>query len=142
MLHRKTLLTILHFIFQIFGPVMQILKFSTIEEVIERSNNTPYGLAAGVHTTSLERALQYSSGVRAGTVWYVNLFSIRILYLNSKQCVLFRAHCSTQSHLTLLLLDVFLYVCLLFFSGGGEGQRSTLSNCIYVTVNVDNSVIL
>jgi len=59
---------------EIFGPVMQILKFSTIEEVIERSNNTPYGLAAGVHTTSLERALQYSSSVRAGTVW-VNCYN-------------------------------------------------------------------
>jgi len=59
---------------EIFGPVMQILKFSTMEEVIERSNNTPYGLAAGVHTTSLERALQYSSGVRAGTVW-VNCYN-------------------------------------------------------------------
>ena len=89
MLHRKTLLTILHFIFQIFGPVMQILKFSTIEEVIERSNNTPYGLAAGVHTTSLERALQYSSGVRAGTVWYVDFFSIKILCQTFYKCTSF-----------------------------------------------------
>ncbi|CAI8055719.1 Aldehyde dehydrogenase, cytosolic 2 (Fragment) [Geodia barretti] len=35
---------------EIFGPVMQIMKFKTIEEVIERSNNTKYGLAATVLT--------------------------------------------------------------------------------------------
>jgi len=59
---------------EIFGPVMQIMKFKTMDEVIERSNNTIYGLAAGVNTTSLERALQFSQGVRAGTVW-VNCYN-------------------------------------------------------------------
>ena len=50
---------------------MQILKFSTMDEVIERSNSSVYGLGAAVNTSSLDRALQYSHGVRAGTVWYV-----------------------------------------------------------------------
>ncbi|WP_411022918.1 aldehyde dehydrogenase family protein, partial [Salmonella sp. s51228] len=54
---------------EIFGPVMQILKFKTIEEVIERANNTAYGLAASVFTTSLDTALTVSNSIRAGTVW-------------------------------------------------------------------------
>jgi len=58
---------------EIFGPVMQIMKFSTTEEVIERANKTCFGLGAAVNTTSLDRALEVSHGVRAGTVW-VNCF--------------------------------------------------------------------
>lgn len=54
---------------QIFGPVMQILKFKTIDEVIERANNTMYGLGAGVFTTNLEKAIMTSHGIRAGLVW-------------------------------------------------------------------------
>jgi len=60
---------------EIFGPVMQIMKFSTMDEVIERSNNSVYGLGAAVNTTSIERALQFSHGVRAGTVW-VNAYDV------------------------------------------------------------------
>lgn len=48
---------------------MQILKFSTIDEVIERANDTEYGLAAGVHTKNIKRALHVSNHVRAGSVW-------------------------------------------------------------------------
>ncbi|KAL4706593.1 hypothetical protein ACJJTC_009005 [Scirpophaga incertulas] len=54
---------------EIFGPVQSILKFDTLEEVIDRANNTKYGLAAGIFTTSIENALQYSKHVEAGTVW-------------------------------------------------------------------------
>ena len=54
---------------EIFGPVMQILKFKTIDEVIERANNTSYGLAASVMTKDLDKALTVAQGVRAGTVW-------------------------------------------------------------------------
>jgi acyl-CoA reductase-like NAD-dependent aldehyde dehydrogenase len=54
---------------EIFGPVMQILKFKTIDEVIERANDTMYGLAASVFTTNLDNALMLSQGIRAGTVW-------------------------------------------------------------------------
>ncbi|EDV26544.1 uncharacterized protein TRIADDRAFT_37388 [Trichoplax adhaerens] len=54
---------------EIFGPVMQILKFSTIDEVIERANDTQYGLAAGVHTKDMKRALHVSNHIRAGSVW-------------------------------------------------------------------------
>lgn len=58
---------------EIFGPVMQIMKFKTIEEAIERSNDTEYGLAAGVLSKDINNAIVYSQSVRAGTVW-VNCF--------------------------------------------------------------------
>ncbi|KAI5646503.1 aldehyde dehydrogenase family domain-containing protein [Phthorimaea operculella] len=54
---------------EIFGPVQSILKFDTLEEVIDRANNTTYGLAAGIITTSIESALQFSRHVEAGSVW-------------------------------------------------------------------------
>lgn len=42
---------------EIFGPVMSILKFDTIEEVIERANNSSYGLGAGVVTKDISHAI-------------------------------------------------------------------------------------
>ena len=60
---------------EIFGPVMQILKFKTIDEVIERANNTSYGLAASVFTRSLDDAMMLCQGIRAGTVW-VNCYDV------------------------------------------------------------------
>jgi len=54
---------------EIFGPVQQIMKFKTLDEIIERANKSQYGLAAAVFTNDLERALHLSQGLRAGTVW-------------------------------------------------------------------------
>lgn len=54
---------------QIFGPVQSILKFTTIDEVIERANKTKYGLAAGVVTKDINNALTFSQAVKAGSVW-------------------------------------------------------------------------
>jgi len=54
---------------EIFGPVMQILKFKTVDEVIERANNSEYGLAASVFTKDIDLANKISSSLRAGTVW-------------------------------------------------------------------------
>jgi len=54
---------------EIFGPVMSILKFSDINDVIKRANKTNYGLAAGICTKSVETALSLSQQLRAGTVW-------------------------------------------------------------------------
>jgi aldehyde dehydrogenase (NAD+) len=59
---------------EIFGPVMQILKFKNINEVIERANKTEYGLAASVFTKDIDKALHIGSGVRAGSVW-INTFN-------------------------------------------------------------------
>uniref|UniRef100_A0A6P7FA70 Aldehyde dehydrogenase-like protein C9E9.09c n=1 Tax=Diabrotica virgifera virgifera TaxID=50390 RepID=A0A6P7FA70_DIAVI len=54
---------------KIFGPVQSILKFDTLEEIIERANDTEYGLAAGVITNNLTTALTYARAVEAGSVW-------------------------------------------------------------------------
>ena len=45
---------------EIFGPVQSIFKFSTMEEVIERANATEYGLAAGVITKDIDKAIMFS----------------------------------------------------------------------------------
>lgn len=58
---------------EIFGPVQSILKFKTLDEVIERANNTTYGLAAGILTKSVDNALVFAHAVEAGSVW-VNCF--------------------------------------------------------------------
>ena len=54
---------------EIFGPVQSILKFSSLEEAIERANNTSYGLAAGILTNDLNTGLKFSQAVQAGSVW-------------------------------------------------------------------------
>lgn len=54
---------------EIFGPVQSIIKFKTLDEAIRRSNETHYGLAAGIVTTNVDTALVYSQAVRAGSVW-------------------------------------------------------------------------
>lgn len=48
---------------------MQILKFKSVEEVIERANDSMYGLAAAVFTKDIDKAHYISNGLRAGTVW-------------------------------------------------------------------------
>ena len=60
---------------EIFGPVMCILAFKSLDEVIARANDTKYGLAAAVWTRDMKKALAVSNGVRAGTVW-VNCYNI------------------------------------------------------------------
>ena len=54
---------------QIFGPVQQIIKFKTIEEVIERANRTSFGLAAAVFTKDIDKAISIANSVQAGIVW-------------------------------------------------------------------------
>ncbi|KAK1376545.1 Delta l-pyrroline-5-carboxylate synthetase [Heracleum sosnowskyi] len=54
---------------EIFGPVQSILKFKTLDEVIQRANASRYGLAAGVFTQSLETANTMMRALKAGTVW-------------------------------------------------------------------------
>ena len=58
---------------EIFGPVMCILTYDTIEEVIRRANNTPLGLAAGVFTKDLNLAHKIIARLEAGITW-VNTF--------------------------------------------------------------------
>src|SRR5262249_52796240 len=60
---------------EIFGPVMNILKFKDVDEVIRRGNQTHFGLAAAVWTRDITKAHRLSNGLRAGTVW-VNCYDV------------------------------------------------------------------
>jgi len=54
---------------EIFGPVLSVLTFRTPDEAVEKANNTPYGLSAGVWTEKGSRILEVASRLRAGVVW-------------------------------------------------------------------------
>jgi len=54
---------------EIFGPVLSVLTFRTPEEAVEKANNTPYGLSAGVWTEKGSRIFKMISAMRAGVVW-------------------------------------------------------------------------
>jgi aldehyde dehydrogenase (NAD+) len=54
---------------EIFGPVLSVMTFRTPEEAIERANNTPYGLSAGVWTDKGSKIFKLVSKLRAGVVW-------------------------------------------------------------------------
>jgi aldehyde dehydrogenase (NAD+) len=60
---------------EIFGPVCAIAKFKTEADVVKIANNTTYGLAAAVHTTNLNTAINVSNKLKAGTVW-VNCYNL------------------------------------------------------------------
>ncbi len=59
---------------EIFGPVVSVLKFSEMGDVIKQANMTMYGLAAAVWTQDITKAFAIADGVRAGTVW-VNCYN-------------------------------------------------------------------
>ncbi|WP_375246217.1 aldehyde dehydrogenase family protein [Qipengyuania pacifica] len=52
-----------------FGPVMPLLKFDTIDEVIERANNSDYGLAGAVWTKDTDKGVEIAEQLETGTVW-------------------------------------------------------------------------
>lgn len=54
---------------EIFGPVLAIQTFRTIDEVIEKANNTPYGLSAGVWTDKGSKIFQLTKALKAGVIW-------------------------------------------------------------------------
>lgn len=60
---------------EIFGPVMSILPFKGVDEIVERANSTYYGLAAAVWTKDVQKAHRIAASVRAGTVW-VNCYDV------------------------------------------------------------------
>jgi aldehyde dehydrogenase (NAD+) len=59
---------------EIFGPVMSIMKFKTVDEAIKRANASRYGLVSGVCTQSLDSAMKVSNAMKSGHV-YVNCWA-------------------------------------------------------------------
>ena len=60
---------------EIFGPVLSVLTFDDVDEVVEQANNNPYGLAAAVWTRDLKKAHTVSRRLKAGTVW-INTYGL------------------------------------------------------------------
>jgi aldehyde dehydrogenase (NAD+) len=60
---------------EIFGPVMSVMKFADMDELVERANKTIYGLAAAVWTRDISKAYKVANSVRAGTVW-INCYDV------------------------------------------------------------------
>ena len=54
---------------EVFGPVLSVLKFGDEDEAIRIGNDVVYGLAAGVWTTDIRRAMRFTKALKAGTVW-------------------------------------------------------------------------
>jgi phenylacetaldehyde dehydrogenase len=60
---------------EIFGPVVSAIPFESTDEMVDRANNNPYGLAAAVWTKDISKAHQMAHDMRAGTVW-INCYNI------------------------------------------------------------------
>lgn len=56
---------------------MSIIKFDNVEDLIKKANDTIYGLAAGVMTNDLDRALYLAHSIRAGTVWLIFFLNLK-----------------------------------------------------------------
>jgi aldehyde dehydrogenase (NAD+) len=54
---------------EIFGPVLAVMTFRTPKEAIEKANNTPYGLSAGIWTDKGSKIFKMVSALRAGVIW-------------------------------------------------------------------------
>jgi aldehyde dehydrogenase (NAD+) len=60
---------------EIFGPVMSVLKFKNVDEIVQRANKTNFGLAAAVWSRDIAKAHKLAAGIRAGTVW-INCYDV------------------------------------------------------------------
>ena len=52
-----------------FGPILPVVRFTDIEDVIDRANNSDYGLGGSVHSADLEKATEIAGRIESGTVW-------------------------------------------------------------------------
>jgi len=60
---------------EIFGPVVTVMPFSDVDDLVAQANNTPYGLAAAVWTRDIKKAHRIAAELRAGTVW-INCYGV------------------------------------------------------------------
>ncbi|CAD7092576.1 unnamed protein product [Hermetia illucens] len=63
---------------EIFGPVLCVLKYKTMDEVIDRANNTHFGLASGILTNDINKAMTYASAIESGLVWVNGYMSMSL----------------------------------------------------------------
>ena len=92
--------------------MQQIIKFSDIDEVIERANNTAYGLAAAVFTKDIDKATTISHSLQAGTVWYGTTTNFGINYsLLSARALQIQYE---SSDFWVAVLEVYMYVNTLY----------------------------
>ena len=54
---------------EIFGPVLSVIKYNTVEEAVSQANDSQYGLGGGVWSKDKEKAMSVAKKLRAGTVW-------------------------------------------------------------------------
>ena len=100
---------------EIFGPVICLMPFKTIDEAVQRANNSIYGLAAGVFTRDVQKATQIAHRLRAGTVWvntYVkfSFFIIIIYYLLFIIYIYFILNLKKKNLVGMHLMPAFLLV--------------------------------
>jgi acyl-CoA reductase-like NAD-dependent aldehyde dehydrogenase len=60
---------------EIFGPVLSVIPFSTLEEVSEQANAVQFGLSGGIWTQDIKKAHRLAAHLKAGTVW-INCFNV------------------------------------------------------------------
>jgi aldehyde dehydrogenase (NAD+) len=60
---------------EIFGPVLSVLRFKDLDEIVQRANKTAYGLAAAVWTRDVAKAHYLAAKIKAGTVW-INCYDV------------------------------------------------------------------
>ena len=60
---------------EIFGPVVTVMPFSDVDDLVAKANNTPFGLAAAVWTRDIKKAHRTAAALRAGTVW-INCYGV------------------------------------------------------------------
>jgi phenylacetaldehyde dehydrogenase len=60
---------------EIFGPVLVAMRWSEVDDLIDKANDSPYGLAAGVWTNDLTQAHRIAAAIKAGTVW-INCYNL------------------------------------------------------------------